>query len=99
MKAVEITINHNTQNVMYWQGQLEIVLEPTWFDTIAKYIREAGEQIESIMEKRKACYIRCARSGVTCTLWAERYKRDFKEDMPVKIDGKDWRELLQEGNR
>lgn len=89
----KITINHNAQPVKYWLEQLETVLDPGWFECIARHIEAAGIEIEHCRAKKKACYIRCARTSCFA-LWCQRYKEDFGEDMPLHVDGKDWKILV-----
>ncbi len=92
-----ITINNNAQPVDYWQHELETVLDPGWFDTIAKAINDGGGAVPQLTAKRKACYVRCQKaSPFAGHLWADWYREDFQESPPAGADGSDWKAFLED---
>lgn len=90
---MDIRITNITQSVQEWEEELNKALDPGWFDCITRHLAEYGAVIENELAKRKACYVRCARSGCY-SLHARRYKEDFGEDMPLHQDGKDYRAFI-----
>lgn len=85
-----ITITGITKLSEEWEEEMNKALDPGWFDCIARHLEEYGVTIHCKTAKRKACYVRCARSGCYL-LQAGYYKKDFGQQMPTNLDGKDWK--------
>jgi hypothetical protein len=97
-----VAINGRTLTVDEWEKQLEIVCFRYWFDTIVKCIEPAGATVSNLLAKRKACFVRDAQQYLAMgvpenyDLVAGLYEKEFDQPFPEHLDGKDWREFVDE---